>query len=115
MLSPSGLRLLRRMIRDSARRGNTVQMTLAMWSDVREGEKKYIFPLLGSEDFFLETTHCFEPLLYRDPLLELLSRVPPKDPWRGEADQLTEILKQFVPLSPSLVPSRSLMREFIDL
>ena len=41
----SYLRLLRRIVRDYETRGSSVQQTLSMWDSVRQGEKRWIFPL----------------------------------------------------------------------
>lgn len=114
IISPSRLRLLRRMLRDYERRGATVQQTLAMWDQVRDGERKYIFPMLGTEDYFVETTHCYEPLLYKEELMELLETVDENDPWYTKTAELKASLRPFGTVSSKLLPPRTLMREFID-
>ena len=54
------MRLLRRMVRDSQFRSHDAETTLRTWSDVREGEEKYIFPYQSSADIIFNTTLIYE-------------------------------------------------------
>ena len=55
------MRLLRRMVRYSQFRSHDALMTLKLWSDVRAGEEKYIFPYQASADIIFNTTLIYEP------------------------------------------------------
>ena len=43
-------RLLRRIIRDNRTRGYSPSKTLGNWSEVRDGEEKYVFPYRQKDD-----------------------------------------------------------------
>ncbi len=53
-------RLLRRIVRDSRTRGNDVEKTLSMWSSVRRGEEKYIFPYESEADEMFNSGLLYE-------------------------------------------------------
>lgn len=115
IISPSQLRLIRRMLRDYQRRGSSVGHTLSMWSRVRSSEKKYIFPHLGSEDFFVETTHPYEPLLYHEKLSPILRQVEKNDQWYEKARSIRMSLSFFEKMSTGILPKDTLMNEFMDI
>ena len=115
ILSPSGLRLIRRMLRDHQRRGSSVGHTLSMWGNVRASEKKHIFPYLGSEDFFVETTHLYEPMLYHELLSPILKQVKKGDQWYEKVRSIKMSLSFFERMHTDMLPKDTLMKEFMDL
>ncbi len=112
-VSTTDTRLLRRIVRDHQFRGHTVQDTMRMWESVRDGEEKYIFPYQERADVIFNTA-----LLYELPVLKvlaepLLKEVEPTDSAYPEAQRLLRFLSVFESLSPAVVPSNSILREFI--
>jgi uridine kinase len=114
-------RLLRRMIRDKDHRNLSPMGTLTHWHYVRRSELKHIIPFIGNADFVLNTA-----LPYELPVLKakLWSTLPAamdlfrNDPHRQDAYvRAKRVHDLLAPLrvveDDSVVPSTSLLREFI--
>ena len=106
------LRLLRRMIRDYHHRGNTASNTLDLWPEVLAGERHYIIPYLSRAEYRLDTTHIYEPMVYRIMAEELL-KGEFQAQYAETIQKLSQSLSAFTPLSPQLVPDDSLLVEFV--
>ena len=101
------LRRIRRMIRDFYTRGIKPNETLKNWKNVVDGEKKYIFPYKTNADFILDSTHYYEPLMYKKYIPALLDdSKESKDIWND--------LEYFEELDAHLVPKDSLLNEFLS-
>ena len=106
-------RLIRRIVRDYYTRGYTPEDTLSLWSNVREGEEKYIFPNQDEADITLNTGLVYEfPVLkvYALPLLYTVSR---DSKYYEDAKRLIRLLDIFLPVASDEVPNDSIIREFI--
>lgn len=101
------LRRIRRMIRDFYTRGIKPHETLLNWKNVVAGEKKYIFPYKENADFILDSSHPYEPMMYRKYLPALLDG-------SKEAMEISEDLHHFEPMDVSLLPDDSLLQEFLS-
>lgn len=107
------VRLLRRVVRDAARRGYSAQATLDRWESVRRGEKRNIFPFQENADVMFNSGLAYELAVIR-PLAEpLLRQVEPDTPRYIEAKRLLAFLSWVLPEGAECVPSDSLLREFI--
>lgn len=113
LLARRDIRLIRRLLRDKRFRGSSLENTLHMWQQVTRGEELYLFPNTDTVDVLIDTTHAFEPCLFAGELLELLRTVSDQHPMYPKVQHLIEALSQFEVMSPDLIPSDSLMREFI--
>jgi uridine kinase len=101
------LRLMRRLIRDVRTRGIEPSETLYFWKNVREAENLYVLPFEKEADFLVDTTHSYEPGVYKSILSVLL-----KD--HGEVlQQLLTLLEGFEPIAPNQVPDTSVLKEFV--
>lgn len=112
-ISTSDTRLLRRMVRDARGRGHDVETTLAHWDSVRRGEERNIFSFQNKADFIFNSALIYElPVLKKlaKPLLQTVSKGSSVYP---EAQRLLHFLEPFCELDTSLVPSNSLLREFV--
>ncbi len=112
-LSLTDLRLIRRMVRDYQFRNSPAEETFSMWANVRAGEFKWIYPTQEGCDYVYNSYLAYElPVLkkYAMPLLENISK---DSPYHHTATRLMHMLKFFVNMDDSWVPSNSLMREFI--
>ena len=65
-INQTDIRLIRRLVRDNRTRGYGPSATLAAWSEVRDGEEKYVFPYQDSADIIFNT---FLPYEEKYPLL----------------------------------------------
>lgn len=106
-------RLLRRIIRDHKYRGTSAESTIRRWPSVRRGEEKWIFPYQENADAMFNSSFVFELAVMKDYAESILRSVPADVPEYAEAYRLRKFLSYFQPISSSLLPSTSLLREFL--
>ncbi len=112
-ISTTDNRLMRRMVRDHAYRGNAALATMRMWPSVRSGEKKWVFPFQSAADATFNSALDYE-LAVLKPLAEpLLMEIKPMHAEYSKARRLQEFLSNFLPVSPNDVPPTSILREYI--
>ena len=113
-ISTTSIRLLRRMVRDHETRGASVERTLSMWSSVRRGEERWIFPFQEDADALLNTTLVYEPAVLKKHIFPLLTAVQPESPFYEEARGIVKFLNYFVEANvEDEIPPTSILREFI--
>lgn len=106
-------RLLRRIIRDHKYRGTSAEETIRRWPSVRRGEEKWIFPYQENADAMFNSSLIFELGVMRDYAEDILRTVPNDVPEYAEAYRLRKFLSYFLPIGTHLIPSTSLLREFL--
>jgi uridine kinase len=112
-VSTTDTRLIRRIVRDAAKRGYTASETIERWESVRRGEKRYIFPYQGNADAMFNSAMLYEGAVIA-PLAEpLIRQVPYGTPEWIEAKRLLAFLGWFLPVDTDYIPDNSIMREFI--
>ena len=106
-------RLIQRMVRDARTRGTTAQQTIAMWPSVRRGEEENIFPYQEEADVMFNSALIYELAVlkqYAEPILFGIDKHCKEYP---EAKRLLKFLDYFVGCRSEIVPTNSLIREFI--
>lgn len=103
------IRLARRMIRDQETRDRDPLDTFNMFLSVNEGEDEFIRPFMSRCNYSIDTIIPYEINIYRSLLLNSLKALPQTN----EVVTLTKVIEQACELDKTLVPSTSLMREFI--
>ncbi|HUS83854.1 MAG TPA: nucleoside kinase, partial [Anaerolineales bacterium] len=112
-VSTTDTRLIRRIVRDAARRGYSAAETIRRWESVRRGEKRYIFPFQENADVMFNSALMYEGSALA-PLAEpLIRQVPFATEEHVEAKRLLTFLDWFLPLDTDLIPDNSILREFI--
>ncbi len=106
-------RLLRRIIRDFKYRGTSAVETIRRWPSVRRGEELWIFPFQENADSTFNSSLLFELGVIKEYADEVLKSVPRDTPEYGEAYRLRKFLSYFTPIGDNLIPSTSLLREFL--
>ncbi len=106
-------RLIRRIVRDYQFRGNCALDTLKMWPAVRSGENKNIFPFQDSADAAFNSSLDYELSVLKVYAEPLLRTIKPTVIEYSEAKRLLSFLEGVLPLTPSIVPPQSILREFI--
>ncbi|MBR1666713.1 MAG: nucleoside kinase [Bacteroidaceae bacterium] len=106
-------RLIRRMVRDAQFRNTTASATLARWPSVRRGEEKWIIPFQQNADVNFCTAFQYELAVLKQKALPLLKDVQEDDPNYLEAKRLRWVLERFHEIPLDLLPSHSLLREFM--
>ena len=110
------VRLLRRIVRDSATRGTPARGTLAMWDSVRRGEDTWIFPYQEQADSMFNTALHYELPILKHFAYDALKAIGPEDPTYLKSRRLLKTLHYVPSLDPALlteIPPLSLEREFI--
>ncbi|NCB62695.1 MAG: adenylyl-sulfate kinase [Clostridia bacterium] len=110
------MRITRRAVRDYNFRGTGLEDTLAMWHNVRRGEKLYISPFKGKAEVIIDSSLRYEvPVFasYAEPLRKAQRAVPEENPRYAELQEWADSFRYFEPIDPKLVPKDSLIREFI--
>lgn len=107
------MRLTRRAVRDHMFRGTGVEGTLAMWGNVRRGEKLYISPYKHRADIIFDSSLPYEVSVMKNYAKPLLEAVPEGSERYHELLDLIDGFKWFEEIDPELVVPDSLIREFI--
>lgn len=106
-------RLLRRMVRDARTRGTSASKTIEMWSSVRRGEEKYIFPFQEEADEMFNSATLFELAVLKQYAEPLLFGIQQGTPGYHEAKRLLKFLDYFLGISSESLPQNSICREFV--
>lgn len=106
-------RLLRRIIRDYKYRGVSATDTIKRWPSVRRGEEKWIFPFQENADAMFNSSLIFELGVMKEFAGDILNGVPRDIREYAEAYRLRKLLSYFTPITDRLIPSTSLLREFL--
>ena len=112
-ISTTDTRLIRRIVRDNQFRGYTADQTISTWHNVNKGEQKNIFPFQEEADSIFNTSLIYELAALKTEAEPLLKNITNEQPQYAEAQRLLEILRYFEPISKDIVPSHSLLKEFL--
>lgn len=110
----SDLRLLRRLVRDHANRGASMEHTIGMWPSVRRGETRWIFPFQENADRIINTTLHYELSVMKKYIYPLLLEVPPESAHYCAARSIVKYLNYVLEADiEDEIPPTSVIREFI--
>ena len=112
-ISTTDTRLIRRIVRDNQFRGYSALHTLKMWPSVNKGEAENIFAYQEEADVMFNSSLIYELSVLKDYAIPLLNKITQEDAEYSEAKRLTSMLEYFESINSELVPSNSLLREFI--
>ncbi len=112
-ISSSDSRLIRRMTRDMQFRGTSPVETIIRWASVQRGEERNIFPYQENADFFFNSSLLYELAALKPIIMPRLLEVNTEQPVYYTARWLVDFLDYILPIPTELVPSNSLLREFL--
>lgn len=112
-ISFTDLRLLRRMVRDQKYRNSPAEETLSMWSSVRAGEFKWIYPFQEQANYVFNSELTYEFLVLKKHAYRSLQSIKRDSEHFITANRLLKFLKYFKEIDDHLVPNNSILREFI--
>ena len=112
-ISTTDTRLIRRIVRDYQFRGYSAIHTLKTWHKVVQGEEKNIFPFQEEADTIFNTSLIYEINALKYIADELLNQITPDQKEYAEALRLRNMIKYFKPIPNNLVPTNSLLKEFL--
>jgi len=114
LLSKRELRLIRRIIRDYHCRATDAEGTFYLWNGVIQGEDRYLASFASLADKKINSFHSYEPCAFKSRALKLLDRIGKDSVYYDSALKLKDKLSCFKSMDEALVPSNSLLREFIS-
>ena len=106
-------RLVRRMVRDFKFRGTDPNGTLAMWANVRRGERLHISPFKNKADFRFDTAFPYELPVFNAVATQLFQSIPEGIERYEELRQVLPALQLFGHIDEELVAPDAMIREFI--
>ena len=110
---PEWTRLVRRVVRDNNFRGADAEYTLSLWSNVMRGEREHITPFIGKAKLRIESSLEYELPVLAPFALPLLRELAAGKEGFEEVSGIIPLLEQYASISPELVPTDSLLCEFI--
>jgi len=110
---PDDVRLIRRIVRDCANRGEPPAATLARWPLVEQGEEKWINPFRRLADAVFNTGLDYELAVLKPYAIDLLRGVDADSPVAHEAARLADVLASVSEAPSDGIPSNSILRESI--
>ena len=112
-MSTTDLRLIRRIVRDNQFRNSPAKQTMSMWSSVRRGEFKWIYPNQEGADYVYNSELTYELCVLKKYAIPLLKEIGVDDEYYITANRLLKYLKYFTEIEEFAIPCNSLLREFI--
>ena len=113
-MSTSDGRLMRRIVRDSFRRGYSATETINGWPSVRRGERMNIFPYQEKADMMFNSALPYELPVLKPYLVPLLEEVDEGTTAYNDAHRILRLLDCVEHISEEIVPRLSILREFIN-
>ena len=112
-IATTDIRRVRRIVRDYLSRGYGAEETLKMWPSIRRGEEKNIFIFQEEADVMFNSTLVYELCVLKKYALEELEKIQPDSKVYLLASRLKAFLGFFKEIDKDLVPTNSILREFI--
>lgn len=112
-ISLTDLRLIRRMVRDQKYRNSPFTTTMDMWLSVRLGEFKWIYPYQEGVNYVFNSELTYELAVLKQYALPHLLKIKNDDKHYITANRLIKFLKYFKDIDEKLIPTNSLLLEFI--
>ena len=112
-LHPRKIRLMRRLNRDRLFRCRSLEDIFGMFESVTNGEEKYIMPYKNRATIEIDSFIPYEASVYAKMLKNDIENNREAFAAIEDGDVMLKVLTELEPLSEELVPSDSLVREFI--
>ena len=113
ILNKRALRFIRRVVRDYKFRDSTVENTCRLWKNVTKGEDEYLFPYRDNADIKADTIHLYEPCVLKHQALKMIGEDCISDEYKNDIQKIVTALEKFNDIDENMVPSNSLLREFL--
>ena len=79
----------------------------------RKGDEENIFPYVDRADYILNTSLIYEWAALKPIAEKLLLKISHESKYYSEARRQLNTLRNFIGIEPDLIPSTSILREFI--
>ncbi len=115
VFTPDRIRLLRRLVRDEAKRGSSPDFTLTLWHSVRENELNSILPYADACDYGIDSNMAFDIHMLAPHLRRIFAEQPcDGDEVAAQAEILSSI-EGVEGIDDACLAPDSLYHEFIPL
>ncbi|MBE5818890.1 MAG: nucleoside kinase [Clostridiales bacterium] len=112
-VSTTTARLIRRIVRDNSFRGASIEETLDMWQSVRRGEFRWIYPFQEEADYIFNSEVTYELAVLKKYIMPLIDSVKADNKYFAKINSISKVMKYVRSIEDDLVPSNSILREFI--
>lgn len=112
-ISTTDTRMIRRIVRDNLFRGFNAKSTIDIWPTVLTGEEMNIFPYQEEADAMFNSALVYELSVLKPFVEPALFGIDKNEREFSETRRLLNFLSNFITISPSDIPSNSILREFI--
>ena len=113
VFSPEEIRLLRRLVRDEAKRGTSPDFTLTLWHSVRENEVHSIDPYAGDCDYGIDSNMAFDVHMLAPHLRRIFALKPCDGNETEWAERILASVEGVEGIDPACLAPNSLYHEFI--
>ena len=113
IFTPSDIRLMRRLVRDEAKRGTTPDFTLTLWESVRANEESSILPNAHACDYSIDSTMAFDIHILTPHLRRIFAEHPCDGAEAAEAEAILASIRGVEGIGDDCLAENSLYHEFI--
>lgn len=111
--TPEDIRLMRRLVRDEAKRGTHPDFTLALWHSVRANEEKSIYPNAHTCDYGIDSNMAFDVHMLAPCLRRIMAEHPCDGDEVASARRILASVEGVEGIDPACLAPNSLYHEFI--
>ncbi|KAH0573760.1 Uridine kinase [Spironucleus salmonicida] len=112
-ISTRDYRMIRRIVRDKKYRNCSAERTIELFTNVRKGEERWVFPNQGRADVYFNTALDYELMVLSTYVIPLLHEVNQDSDSYMEARRVIQFLSWVQGINSDYVPKHSILREFI--
>ncbi len=113
VFSPERIRLLRRLVRDEAKRGTCPDFTLSLWRSVRANEESSILPYASDCDYGIDSNMGFDIHMLTPHLKRIFREKPCDGPEVAVAATILASIEGVEGIDAACLSENSLYHEFI--
>ena len=113
VFSPEDIRLLRRLVRDEAKRGTAPDFTLALWHSVRDNEERSIYPNAPACHYGIDSNMAFDIHMLTPHLRRIFAEQPCDGAEVEWASRILASVEGVEGISADCLAPNSLYHEFI--
>lgn len=115
VFTPDRIRLMRRLVRDEAKRGTAPDFTLELWHSVRENELTSILPYADACDYGIDSNMAFDIHMLSPHLRRIFAEYPFDGAEVAAAKEILSSIEGVEGISDACLAPNSLYHEFIPI
>ena len=115
VFTPDRIRLMRRLVRDEAKRGTSPDFTLTLWHSVRENEVNAILPYADACDYGIDSNMAFDIHMLAPHLRRIFAEQPCDGDEIAAQNEILASIQGVEGIDDACLAQSSLYHEFIPL